>query len=149
MREPLRRCLLVAALLGAPAGCATLLRGPTTMVTVRSDVPGAEVLVDGEVRGATPVVLALEHRASHNILVRHGAVARAYRLESTVGLGWIVLDLVLTSLVGVIVDAVTGAWSSLSQEDVVVSFGDAALLSRAPPAAAPPPVAPWSPPVGP
>jgi hypothetical protein len=145
------------ALLVAPTGCATLIRGTTTLVTVRSDAPGAEVVVDGEARGTTPLTVPLEHRSSHNILVRYGAFARSYRLESGVGAGWVVLDLVFTSLIGVIVDSVTGAWSSLSQEDIYAGFGDAALLSPSLPAAsqpaalqpAPPPgatapVAPWT-----
>lgn len=152
MRAPLRRCLLLAALLGAPAGCATLIRGTTTLVTVRSDAPGAEVLVDGEPRGNTPLTIPLEHRSPHNILVRYGALARTYRLESGLEPGWLVLDLVFTSLIGVIVDAVTGSWSSLSQDNIVASFGDAALLSPvlpaesqpAPPPGAVVPVAPWT-----
>jgi hypothetical protein len=152
MRASPHRSLVLAALLGATTGCATLIRGSTTLVTVRSDAPGAEVVVDGEARGTTPLTLPLEHRSSHHIVVRYGALARAFRLESSVDPGWIVLDLFLTSLVGVVVDSVTGAWSSLSQDDVVASFGDAALLSATLPAAsmpAPPPgavapVAPWT-----
>ena len=151
MERPSHRpaALLLAALLTGSAGCATILHGTHTAVTIRSDAPQAEVFVDGEPRGLTPLVTMLDHTVSHQIVVRRGEQAQLHRLESNLEPGWLVLDLFVTSIIGVVVDAVTGAWRGLSQDSVFASFGPGSLLAPALPEAAPGaprpvPVAPWN-----
>jgi len=46
-----------------------------------------------------------------------------------VGPGWIIADLFASSIIGVVIDAATGAWSSLSQSDVFAAFGAGAMLA--------------------
>ena len=141
-----------AALVLGSAGCATFIRGNTTTVTVRSDAPGAEVVVDGEPRGVTPFAMAMDHTVDHDVLVRSGNAARAFRLVSSVEAGWVVLDLFTAGIIGIAVDAATGAWRSLSQESIYAAFGTASLLAPsfsdpvAPgaPGAPAAPVAPWT-----
>ena len=136
---------MAALLLVSSAGGATFIRGNTTTVTVRSDAPGAEVVVDGEPRGVTPFAMALDHTVDHDVVVRLGAA------------GWVVLDFFATGIIGIAVDAVTGAWRALSQESIYVAFGAASLLAPdfiapsfvapthgAPAASTPVPVAPWT-----
>ena len=136
---------MAALLLVSSAGCATFIRGNTTTVTVRSDAPGAEVVVDGEPRGVTPFAMALDHTVDHDVVVRLGAA------------GWVVLDFFATGIIGIAVDAVTGAWRALSQESIYVAFGAASLLAPdfiapsfvapthgAPAASTPVPGAPWT-----
>jgi len=143
---------MAALLLVSSAGCATFIRGNTTTVTVRSDAPGAEVVVDGEPRGVTPFAMALDHTVDHDVVVRLGAAERAFRLVSSVEAGWVVLDFFATGIIGIAVDAVTGAWRALSQESIYVAFGAASLLAPdfsspthgAPAASTPVPVAPWT-----
>lgn len=149
MKRPWHRpaALLVAALLTSSAGCATILHGTHTAVTIRSDAPQAEVFVDGEARGVTPLVTMLDHTVSHQIVVRRGEQAQLHRLESSLEPGWLVLDLFVASIIGVVVDAVSGAWRGLSQDSVFASFGPGSLLAPALPEAATPrpvPVAPWN-----
>lgn len=148
---------MAALLLVSSAGCATFIRGNTTTVTVRSDAPGAEVVVDGEPRGVTPFAMALDHTVDHDVVVRLGAAERAFHLVSSVEAGWVVLDFFATGIIGIAVDAVTGAWRALSQESIYVAFGAASLLAPdfiapsfvapthgAPAASTPVPVAPWT-----
>lgn len=151
MKRPPHRsaALLSAALLTSAAGCATILHGTHTAVTIRSDAPQAEVFVDGEARGVTPLVTMIDHTVSHQIVVRRGDQAQLHRLESTFEPGWLVLDLFVTSLIGVVVDAVTGAWRGFSQDTVFASFGPGSLLAPmlpegAPGTPRPVPVAPWN-----
>ena len=149
MRAPGRLGWTVALLVGS-AGCATFIRGNTTTVTVRSDAPGAEVVVDGEPRGVTPFAMAMDHTVDHDVLVRSGGAARSFRLVSSVEAGWVVLDFFTAGIIGVAVDAATGAWRSLSQQDLFAAFGAASLLAPSfsdpvPSTGAPvAPVAPWT-----
>lgn len=167
MRAPWRIGSVAALVLVAGAGCATFIRGNTTTVTVRSDAPGAEVVVDGEPRGVTPMAMALDHTVDHDVVVRLGAAERSFRLVSSIEAGWVVLNFFATGIIGIAVDAVTGAWRGLSQESVYAAFGAASLLAPqliaptfvaptfvdpthgapthgAPAASTPVPVAPWT-----
>lgn len=68
--------------------------------------------------GETPVALKLECKKTYTIeFKKEGFEARTYTINNHVGAGWIILD-VLAGLVGVIVDAATGAWYSLDQKNV-------------------------------
>ncbi|MBK6535926.1 MAG: hypothetical protein IPF99_42265 [Deltaproteobacteria bacterium] len=96
---------MAALLLVSSAGCATFIRGNTTTVTVRSDAPGAEVVDNGTPR-VTPFAMALDHTVDHDVVVRLGAA------------GWVVLDFFATGIIGIAVDAVTGAWRALSPESI-------------------------------
>lgn len=157
MRAPGRVGWMAALLLVAGTGCATFIRGNTTTVTVRSDAPGAEVVVDGEPRGVTPFAMVLDHTVDHDVVVRLGAAERGFRLVSSVEAGWVVLDFFTTGIIGIAVDAVTGAWRALSQESLYAAFGAPSLLAPdfsapssvapthgAPAASTPVPVAPWT-----
>ena len=145
--SPARRPRAALALLVvAGLGCATIMRGTTSLVTVRSDAPGALVFVDGAPCGVTPLVVPLDHTVAHDVVVRRDGMQQAFRLTSGVEAAWVVLDLFATGAVGIVVDAITGAWSALSQTDVFASFGAASLLAPTlpPPSSAPVPVAPWT-----
>ena len=95
-------------------GCGTLLNGGTGKVRVTSSAPGS-VYVDGAKRGQTPITVELDAKKSHRIAVktrdgREGSCA----LTSAAGGGWIILD-ILFGLLPLLVDAVTGGWSSLDK----------------------------------
>ena len=100
------------------SNCATLFKGTTEEVNLTSEPLKAEVFVNGQSRGATPIALKLESKKTYSIEFRkEGYKSRTYNIANHVGAGWIILD-VLTGLVGVIVDAATGAWYSLDQKNV-------------------------------
>ena len=68
--------------------------------------------------GETPFALKLESKKTYTIeFKKEGFETKIYNITNHVGAGWIVLD-VLAGLVGVIVDAATGAWYSLDQKNV-------------------------------
>lgn len=100
------------------SSCATLFKGTTEEVNFSSDPQRAEVWVNGIKMGETPVALKLECKKTYTIeFKKEGFEARTYTINNHVGAGWIILD-VLAGLVGVIVDAATGAWYSLDQKNV-------------------------------
>lgn len=99
-------------------GCATLFKGTSNNVDFSSQPPGADVYVNGTLRGKTPVELKLVSKETYTIEFRKEGYHPVTRtITNKVGAGWIVLD-VITGLVPVLIDAVTGAWYELDQKNV-------------------------------
>lgn len=107
--------------------CATLFKGTSEEVRFGSDPQRAEVWVNGERMGETPLTLKLESKKTYTIEFRkEGYRTETRRITNRIGAGWIILD-VLAGLVPVIIDAATGAWYSLDQKNV-----DAVLIRQQP-----------------
>ncbi len=110
----LRRALTLAVPLLLGQGCAAILAGTTAEVPVTSTPSGAEVALDGEVVGTTPTrVTVPKTHAPHIYVGLPGYEVAPCRLRAEVSAQWVILDVVLTGVVGVAVDAVTGAWHEL------------------------------------
>jgi len=112
MKDITKLCSLIGIFLLPLAiyGCATILKGSIDQVDVSSDPNGAKIYVNGEFLGKTPVHLRLPAKKTFFIeFVKDGYEKKTYVLNSSVGAGWIVLD-VLFGLIPVVVDASTGAW---------------------------------------
>jgi hypothetical protein len=124
----------LAALLLAPLGCATILNDDVRMVTVQSNPPGAQIVVDGIPAGVTPATIPLANSRDHQIMLNGPYGTQACFLESRVGAGWVVLDIILLPIIiPIVVDAITGDWASLSQNGCYVNLA---------PPPGPPPTAP-------
>jgi len=116
----MRFALVTAALLVASSGCATLLKGQQQPVTITSTTPGADILVDGFPAGKTPARIGLSTKQSHTITIKSDKGEQACHFDSSVSVGWVVLDIVLSP--AWIVDLVTGAWKNLDRQDCMVSM---------------------------
>jgi hypothetical protein len=92
-------------------GCATLFKSKQSTVMINSQQPGAAVLVDGQQVAVTPAQLTLSNGSSHMITVRGAAGERTCRVESSVSVGWVILDIVASP--AWIVDLITGDWRKL------------------------------------
>lgn len=102
----------------ALTNCATVLNEKEPLVDISSEPAGADVYIDGEYVGTTPVEIALSVHTEHTVVFRkEGFADRTFTLSNEVGVLWIVLD-VLTGLIPLIVDAATGDWLEL-QDDAV------------------------------
>ena len=100
------------------SSCATLFKGTSENVAFNSNPDRAEVWINGTKRGETPLAIKLVSKETYTIEFRkEGYKSRAYTINNKVGAGWVILD-VLAGLVGVIVDAATGAWYSLDQKNI-------------------------------
>ena len=98
--------------------CATLFKGSTDGVNFSSDPRGAKVYVNGDLLGTTPFELELKSNKTYTLeFKKDGYETRTVLLNSSVGGGWIVLD-ILGGLFPVIIDAATGNWYSLDQDHV-------------------------------
>jgi len=98
--------------------CATMFKGTTQNVHFNSNPQRARVIINGVDMGETPLAVKLESRKTYTIELRtEGFKPKTYTISNHVGAGWILLD-VLAGLVGVKVDAATGAWYTLDQTNV-------------------------------
>ena len=85
-----------------------------------SDPAAAQVYVNGAQMGETPCVIRLRTNKEYTIEFRKdGYETKTYFLTNEIGAVWIVLD-ILGGFIPVIVDAATGDWYELSQENVSV-----------------------------
>lgn len=99
-------------------GCATILAPSTHPLAISSEPDGAEVYLNGERVGVTPVRLDLKADKSYTIEYRKEGYETVTRVVNTkVGAGWVIAD-ILFGLVPVIVDAATGKWNQLDQDAV-------------------------------
>jgi hypothetical protein len=110
--------VLLIVIIYLVTGCATLFKGASENVDFSSDPSGADVYVNGSLRGKTPINLKLESKKTYTIeFKKDGYEPRTYTITNHVGAGWIILD-ILGGLIPVIVDAATGAWYELDQDAV-------------------------------
>jgi hypothetical protein len=84
-------------------GCGTILNSGTATIT-----PPRGATVDGV---AGPI--SVSKQRSHEVIYKNG---RRCMVESSVSAGYVIADIVLLFLLGVIVDAVTGDWKTLDAD---------------------------------
>ncbi len=113
---------VLVGVLSLSVGCATILASKTQSLPITSNVDATEVYIDGVKRGTTPLTLELDPRRSYTIVFKkEGLEDKVFEVRNQVGAGWVILDILL-GLIPVIVDASTGAWSSLEPESVAVAM---------------------------
>lgn len=99
-------------------GCATLFKGTSERVNMQASPVQADVFVNGQLMGKTPLQLKLASKKEYAIEFRaEGYQPRVYNISNKVGAGWIILD-VLGGLIPVIIDVATGAWYKLDQDNI-------------------------------
>jgi hypothetical protein len=110
--------LVLSMVAGTLSGCASILKGTSQDVFLVSEPSKAEIYVDGQLRGTTPLELELETDETYVVEYRmDGYTTQTFNISNSIGAGWIILD-VVCGLVPVAVDAVTGAWYSLDEDSI-------------------------------
>jgi len=101
----------------ASTGCATLFASKAKTISIESDPPQADIVVDGAPVGQTPARIPLSNSRPHVISIQKtGYHAAGCQLLTSTGGGWVVLD-VVTGIVPAIVDAVTASWNTLDRTE--------------------------------
>ena len=114
-----RSFISIAACLSiALAGCATIFKGAKQTIDFSSEPTSADVYVNGQNMGKTPMQIELKVDKTYTVEFRkEGFESRTVILSHSIGAHWIIFD-VLFGLIPVIVDASTGAWYSLDMDHV-------------------------------
>lgn len=116
---------LTAALLGLAAfngGCASIVKGTTQPIPVTSDPTGADVKLDGNKLGQTPLKVEAKRKADHLITIEKAG----YQTESvavTRNIGGAVFGNILAGgLIGWGVDAISGAQYNLTPTTINITL---------------------------
>lgn len=104
--------------------CGTILGGSAQEINVSSNPGAATVEFDRVNRTVTtPAEVELKRKESYQLTFsREGYTTETTVVESNLRVGILVLDILFTGLIGVAIDAGTGAWNALSPENVSVSL---------------------------
>jgi PEGA domain len=92
-------------------GCAAVFGSKQKDFDLQSAPQGAEVYLDGNRLGTTPVKIKLSNQKGHTFVYKkEGYKDATCTLTKGTGAGWVILD-VLGGLVPVVIDAATNSWS--------------------------------------
>ncbi len=98
--------------------CATIFKGSHEDVEFASEPSGAKVYINGEYIGKTPLEIPLLSEINYEIeFKKSGYETKKAYITSKVGAGWVILD-VVGGLIPILIDAATGDWYGLSQDNV-------------------------------
>lgn len=109
--------LLAASTLFLSTGCATILKSNSEHLNITSDPSGARVQINGMDVGNTPLSTKVNGTKDQLIQVRkEGFDSRSMLISSSVGAGWVIVD-VICGVWPLVIDAITGDWKSLDRTD--------------------------------
>lgn len=109
--------ILVGCLL---SGCATIVTGTFQEVGIDTVPSGAEVFVNGDSVGLTPVTVDLDQDTDPYIVLKKAGYSDT-RVKLKKGAnGWLVLNVFTGIVPGLIFDAWAGAGKSFNEDDIVV-----------------------------
>ncbi|HEY4304458.1 MAG TPA: hypothetical protein VGM82_08335 [Gemmatimonadaceae bacterium] len=118
------RSILIVPAAMLLAGCGAILHGSRQNIDVQASPSGAKVETS-PTNGVytTPTTLNLERKNSYVLtFTSPGYQPATFNLLSSVGTGIVIADVLLTGLIGVLVDGLTGAWYGLSPETANVTL---------------------------
>lgn len=133
-KQRLSALVLALAFVATQAGCGTIFGGSSQEVSISSSPGSAEVEFDHLNRTVTtPTEIELKRGNSYKLTFsKEGYETETASIESSLRGGILALDILFSGLVGVAVDAGTGAWNSLSPENVSVSLDKADRAAAGP-----------------
>jgi hypothetical protein len=142
--------VLLACAAALTSGCATITRGTTVDFVVESEPPGAAVKTsNGFVCPATPCTFKMPRKDSFDVtLSKAGFVEQSGHITSLMsggGATGMAGNILIGGLIGVAVDASSGAMNDLTPNPLKVTL--AAVPAAAPAPTAPTPTAPTAAPV--
>ena len=112
-------CLVLVSVISL-VGCATLFKQKSRTVAFNSDPQGAEIYINGNRMGKTPMPMNLSNLKAVTVTFKkEGYDDKTYIINTKVGGGWVVLDC-LGGFIPVIIDAVTENWYNLDTDEVKV-----------------------------
>jgi len=113
---------VLVALTLSLSSCALLFKDKSQKnIPVQSSPEGAEVTVNGRSFGTTPTSIKLDDGENYNVVFTLNGETQTYSLRSEIGTIWIILD-ILGGGVPLIIDAATGEWLELPEDEIFVAF---------------------------
>jgi hypothetical protein len=126
--NPIRAVVLAVAAVAA-TGCASLFGTHQKDFSFVSEPVSAEVFLDGNRLGTTPLKVKLSNHKEYVFTFRKpGYKDVSCTLMKSTGAGWVVLD-ILGGLIPVIVDAATGNWTQTKGDSCNVTLPDSTAIA--------------------
>ena len=115
---------LLAILIATTTGCGAIFNGTSQTLTATSAPDQAMVKTEpGTGQFTTPAALSLERKNNYILtFTREGYQPATFPIRRSLQGGIVALDVLFTGLIGVVIDAATGAWYKLTPESAVVSL---------------------------
>ena len=99
-------------------GCATIFSGSTRTVEFKRPA-GTDIYIDGRNVGTTPYKSKLDNSKSYTVQFKKGErQSKVYMLHRSTSTAWVICDILFGGLIGIIVDASTGAWHYLDNSEL-------------------------------
>ena len=93
----------------ASSGCATIMTGTTEKIHFTSTPPGAIAKVDSGQQVTTPGDLDLKRDRSYEVRIEKDGCLPAHRSINQTSNGWLIGNVLLGGVVGILIDASNGA----------------------------------------
>ena len=105
-------------------GCAYFLKGTNQNIYITSEPKEAEVYVNEELKGETPITLNLECKGKYEVVLKKkGYHSYSLKLKRKFGYGWLILDVINPFFYYTIIgDADSGAWFKLTPDVIDVKL---------------------------
>lgn len=115
---------LAAGLLPTLTGCATILRGTGHGIGIASQPPGAEVIIDNQSFGITPVSVKLRRKDNHYVVIKMEGYQPYEVMLTRQTSGWIFGNILFGPgvLIGIAVDAISGGMYTLKPDQVAADL---------------------------
>jgi hypothetical protein len=120
----MRNRFAIASVAVMLAGCGAIMHGARQDMDVQSSPAGAKVETSpAEGTYTTPTRLSLQRKNSYVLtFTAPGYEPATFNIHNGIGTGTVIADVLLTGLVGVVVDGLTGSWYGLSPESAIVTL---------------------------
>lgn len=114
---------VVTTFISMNLGCATVTGGARDpKVAVTSNPPGATVVVDGQPRGVTPTIVEMSRKSDHEVVIQQTSYESVVVPVKRQFNPWIIGNILIGGLPGIIVDVATDATHCLSTDKVHVDM---------------------------
>ncbi len=106
------------------SGCGAILNGSTKSIQINASPSGTKLTTQPPTGEFTaPTTLSLERKNSYVLnFSKEGYSSASVQIQKKAQFGIILLDVLFTGLIGVVVDATTGAWNNLTPDQVSVTL---------------------------
>ena len=118
------RVAVAATLLSLTTACGAMMHGSRQDLEVQSSPAGATFETNPPTGTyTTPSRISLERKNSYVLtFTSPGYTPATFNVHNSIGTGTVIADVLLTGLIGVLVDGLTGSWYGLNPESATVSL---------------------------
>lgn len=118
----MRKTVLLIFLAALTSSCALMFNGSRKSIPITSMTPGAQIYVNGELKGKDAVSLKLARNSNHTVTIKKdGFKTQNVQITKHTQAGWVVFDILL-NWGAFLTDPTTGAWNDLEPDRITVEL---------------------------